>query len=252
MARRAAVRGARRNGVEVSGADVSFPGGGFAPTRVAVTVRGVARVRTRLGDGRRGGRGERVPVARAGGGGDRAGPKRAVGDAGVRVGRRLRRAAGVPDGQADAPRRGGRVRPDGRRRAPRGRALPVDQQRLPLRRRAGETVRRRTRTRSGSRRPARACTATAPSSTSARPPPIRGCRRTTRRFGFIMALQLGALALRLRRQPARPRAPRALRPGLVGAARGRPRPCARTGCRRSCRRASTIRSPRRRCAGTSR
>jgi hypothetical protein len=62
LARAAAVRGARRNGVEVSGADVSFPGGGFAPTRVAVTVRGVARVRTRLGDGRDGGRGEAVPV----------------------------------------------------------------------------------------------------------------------------------------------------------------------------------------------
>ena len=62
-ARRAAVRGARRNGVEVSGADVSFPGGGFAPTRVAVRVRGVVRVRTRLGHGRRGRRaGEEVPI----------------------------------------------------------------------------------------------------------------------------------------------------------------------------------------------
>ena len=40
LTRRAAVRGARRNGVEVSGADVSFPNGGFAPTRVAVRVRG--------------------------------------------------------------------------------------------------------------------------------------------------------------------------------------------------------------------
>jgi Putative Flp pilus-assembly TadE/G-like len=63
LARRAAVRGARGNGVGVSGADVSFPGGGFAPTRVAVRVRGVVRVRTRLGDGPRGGRaGEEVPV----------------------------------------------------------------------------------------------------------------------------------------------------------------------------------------------
>jgi Putative Flp pilus-assembly TadE/G-like len=63
LVRRAAVRGARRNGVEASGADVSFPGGGFAPTRVAVAVRGVVRVRTRLGDGRRGTRaGEQVRV----------------------------------------------------------------------------------------------------------------------------------------------------------------------------------------------
>jgi Putative Flp pilus-assembly TadE/G-like/D-alanyl-D-alanine carboxypeptidase len=53
LVRRAAVRGARRNGVEVSGADVSFPGGGFAPTRVAVRVRGVARVRVKRGGGRR-------------------------------------------------------------------------------------------------------------------------------------------------------------------------------------------------------
>ena len=48
FARRAAVRGARRNGVKVSVADVSFPGGGFAPTRVAVRVRGEARVKPLL------------------------------------------------------------------------------------------------------------------------------------------------------------------------------------------------------------
>jgi hypothetical protein len=59
LVRSAAVRGARRNGVEVSGADVSFPGGGFAPTRVAVRVRGVARVRVKQSGA---GRGERVPV----------------------------------------------------------------------------------------------------------------------------------------------------------------------------------------------
>jgi hypothetical protein len=58
LARRAAVRGARRNGVDVGGADVSFPGGGFAPTRVAVRVRGVARVRVKQNGGGR----ERVPV----------------------------------------------------------------------------------------------------------------------------------------------------------------------------------------------
>ncbi len=53
-ARAAAVRGGRRNGVAVRPGDVTFPGGGFAPTRVAVRVTGQARVRTRLdehGDG---------------------------------------------------------------------------------------------------------------------------------------------------------------------------------------------------------
>jgi len=41
----AAVRGGRRNGVTVRPWDVSFPGGGFAPTRVKVSVRGEARLR---------------------------------------------------------------------------------------------------------------------------------------------------------------------------------------------------------------
>ena len=53
LVRRAAVRGARCNGVDVCGADVSFPGGGFAPTRVAVRVRGVARVRVKRDAARR-------------------------------------------------------------------------------------------------------------------------------------------------------------------------------------------------------
>jgi Putative Flp pilus-assembly TadE/G-like len=59
LVRRAALRGARRNGVEARGADVSFPGGGFAPTRVGVRVRGVARVRVKQSGG---GRGEPIPV----------------------------------------------------------------------------------------------------------------------------------------------------------------------------------------------
>src|SRR5215204_4428552 len=45
LARAAAVRGAQRNGVRVRPADVSFPGGTFAPTRVTVQVRGEARIR---------------------------------------------------------------------------------------------------------------------------------------------------------------------------------------------------------------
>ena len=57
IARIAAVRGGDRNGAPVRAADVSFPGGGFAPTRVRVRVRGVHHVR---GPGVRKGR---VPVA---------------------------------------------------------------------------------------------------------------------------------------------------------------------------------------------
>jgi hypothetical protein len=40
----AAIRGGRRNGVEIRAEDVSFPESGFAPTRVTVGVRGQARV----------------------------------------------------------------------------------------------------------------------------------------------------------------------------------------------------------------
>lgn len=56
LARAAAVRGARRNGARVVPEDVRFPGAGFAPTRVTVRVRGVARIR--IGGEHRG----RVPV----------------------------------------------------------------------------------------------------------------------------------------------------------------------------------------------
>jgi len=55
-ARSAAVRGARRNGVALTQARVTFPGATFAPTRVAVRVSGMARVR--VGERRRS-----VPVA---------------------------------------------------------------------------------------------------------------------------------------------------------------------------------------------
>lgn len=45
----AAIRNGRRNGVVVRREDVSFPGSGFAPTRVMVRVRGEARVRAGSG-----------------------------------------------------------------------------------------------------------------------------------------------------------------------------------------------------------
>ena len=60
----AAIRGGRRNGVEVRAGDVTFPGSGFASTRVTVRVRGEARVP--LGGGERAGSGReasgRVPI----------------------------------------------------------------------------------------------------------------------------------------------------------------------------------------------
>ena len=186
MARRAAVRGAHRNGVKVSGADVSFPGGGFAPTRVGVTVRGVARVRTRLGDGRRGGRrGEGAPVRARGGGGDLSGPQRAVGDAGVRLGRRLRRAAGLPAWAS-------RCAPTWR---PRSIAWPPPRA---ARRVSVSVVSSAFRSDAEQARlfaqnpnpkwvapPGTSLHRYGPSSTSAPRPPTRGSQRTTRRFGFV-------------------------------------------------------------------
>jgi Transglycosylase SLT domain/D-alanyl-D-alanine carboxypeptidase len=51
LARAAAQRGARRNGLPSRGArlDVSFPGGGFAPTQVSVAIRGGGDVRLAAG-----------------------------------------------------------------------------------------------------------------------------------------------------------------------------------------------------------
>ena len=45
LARERALRAGRANGVTLSAADVSFPGGSFAPTRVKVIARGAATVR---------------------------------------------------------------------------------------------------------------------------------------------------------------------------------------------------------------
>jgi len=61
-ARAAAMRGGRRNGVTVRFPDVSFPGGSFAPIKVAVAVRGEVRVKTRLEERRGGGAGAPIPI----------------------------------------------------------------------------------------------------------------------------------------------------------------------------------------------
>jgi hypothetical protein len=57
-----AIRGARRNGVEIGPADVTFPGSGFVPTRVTVRVLGEARLRLPP-ESRTGVRRRRIPIA---------------------------------------------------------------------------------------------------------------------------------------------------------------------------------------------
>ena len=94
---------------------------------------------------------------------------------------------------------------------------------LPLRRRAGAAVRAPTRTRSGWRRRARACTATPPSSTSARRAPTPGWPANTRRFGFIHATP-GSPGTTASAPTRATRASGAVRARLVGAAGRRPRP----------------------------
>ena len=85
-----------------------------------------------------------------------------------------------------------------RGRARRRRRAARSRQRVPHRRRAGAAVRRATPTRSGSRRRASRCTASAPSSTSARPPRTAGWRRNADALPLRPALRVGALAFRLR------------------------------------------------------
>ena len=125
-----------RNGVKLRAADVTLPGR---------LVRAHAR---------EGGRPRRACACAwtAGGRGRRPGARERDGRAGP-VERR-RRSAGPAAasgggydgplayrmGKGDAPRRGRRLRPHGRRR-PQRRPLPLDHQRLPLRRRAGAPVR---------------------------------------------------------------------------------------------------------------
>ena len=222
---------------------MTFPGGSFAPTRVKVVARGAATVRV-------GERPRSVPV-RASATAELApasdatlgGPAR--GEGGGYDG-----PLAVPDGQGDAPRRGGGVRPDGRGGAPRRPASSRSRARsapTPSRRACS----RPTRTRSGSRRPARACTATPPSSTSARPPPTPGWPPTRARSASSTATpgSPGTTGSAPTRATASTRRSTSAAPGSRPAVTTAG---STTGCRRSCRRASTTRSPRRPCAGTCR
>ena len=133
-AQAAAVRAARRNGIALAPARVTFPGGTFAPTRVAVRAEGTAAVR--VGEKRRAdpggrprrggdqpGRGVPMDMPGHGTGGGYDGPLA------YRMGKPMR-----PDVAAG-------LRPHGGGGAP-GRARALGDQRLPLRRRAGAAVRR--------------------------------------------------------------------------------------------------------------
>ena len=213
-ARRPRAGRAQRRGAER--ADVSFPGGSFAPTRV--TVRGAGRPAS-----------VRVGGAAARG----AGAARATAELGAAVGATLGEARPRRAAAATTARwRTGwasRCVPTWRRRStawPRRRAAtacPVDHQRVPLGRRAGAAVRRQPEPEVGRAARARACTATPPSSTSARRRAYGWLAANAGRVRLHPPLRLGAVALRLRGQPARPRAPGAVRARLLGAARRRAR-----------------------------
>ncbi len=126
LGRRAAMITARRNGAR--DVEVSFPDGDtFAPVRIRVDVRDADRraARGRAGRCRRSGR---------------SGAGAAVGHRVRDRRRRVPRAAGDAARQADAPRRGRGVRPDGGCRA-QGRHLAHRRQRLSLQRRAGGALR---------------------------------------------------------------------------------------------------------------
>ena len=164
------VRVARANGA--SRARVPFPDAdSFAPSAIRVDACATARGRPASAASRR---------SRERGGGARA----AAAGSRLRQRRRLRRPARVPPGQADAPRRRARLRPDGARGARRRRRAarsPAAFAPTPSRPCCSPA----TPTRAGSRRPARRCTASAPSSTSARRRPTAGWRPTRRRFHFM-------------------------------------------------------------------
>ena len=165
----------RRGAVEVA-----FHESGFAPTRVTVAVRDQRRreaARPTAAIARRG--------ARPRHGRDR------------RRRRRPRACPGRPAAAATPGRsptgRASRCAPTSpppsiawrRRRAREAGLSLLVTSRLPLRRRAGRACSPPTPTRSGWRRRARACTATAPSSTSGRPAAYGWLAANARRFGFI-------------------------------------------------------------------
>ena len=186
LARAATVRGARANGVALAASDVSFPErSSFAPTRVTAAVHGSAEVR--LGEDDPGGEvpiraratAELAPPASAGAslGGESAGcPSMATGGGysgplACRMGKPMR-----PDVAEAFDRMAAAARSE--------RDHAVDQQRLPLRRRAAPAVRGQPEPEVGGA----ARHEPAPLRHRARPGPAGGLRvaqQNHRRFGFI-------------------------------------------------------------------
>jgi hypothetical protein len=184
----AAIRGGRRNGVEIRAGDVAFSGSGFAPTRVTVRVRGETSVRL-PGEPRHRAH-ARVPsvgLARVRGGSGR--------DALARVPIRARATAellpdagggGLPGHASGGGYDGPLAYRQGKPMTSRSRSTGSPPRRA-TRRDSSSASRAAfaptpsrhgclppTPTRSGSRRPARACIATPPSLISARQPPMPG------------------------------------------------------------------------------
>ncbi len=244
-ARAAPSRGARRNGGRALARAGQLPGRHVR----AHARRGAARPEPRARAGR-GRSAQRIPVRRPGRGGDQPGRGRAAGHARPRHGRRLRRPAGLPDGQADATRRGAR-RSIGWRpaRAGTGIALSVTS--------AFRSDAEQARLFAANPNPkwvAPPGHQPAPLGHRARPGPagrVRVAEGQRRRFGFIHRYAWEPWHYGFGRTPAtastRPSTRRAPGSRRVATTAG-----SSTACPASCRRASTTRSPRRRCAGTCR
>ena len=173
---------------------VSFPGGGFAPTRVRVALSGTGRHR----------RAAQRTTARPA----RWRSPQAPRPAGRRIRRRVwRPGAGTRDALVD--RQGKPMRPDvaaafdrlaAAARARRTRAR--DHLGVPLGRRAGGALRRESRSALGRAARHLAPPLCAPSSTSARPRRTAWLAANARRFGFLRRYSVGAVAFRLRRGPS--------------------------------------------------
>jgi hypothetical protein len=172
LARAAALRGARRNGVPTHRVTVDFPAAGFAPTRIEVSTQGEARLRL----GERG----REPIP-----GKASAAAEIAPDLNVAYGMPSHGSGGGYSGSL-AYRMGKPMRPDV--------AAAFDRMAAAARREAGLYLSVSSGFRSDAEqavlwnanpnpkwlpRPALACTATPPSSTSAHRPPTPGSRPTT-------------------------------------------------------------------------
>ena len=212
LARAAALRGARRNGVAAGRVRVKFPAGGFAPTQVEVTTSGEARLR--LGERRVR---EAIPVKASA-------TAEIAPDLNVAFGQPTHGSGGGYSGPL-AYRMGKPMRPDV--------AAAFDQMAAAARKEAGLYL----SVSSGFRSDAEQAVLfaanpnpkwvappghqPAPLRHRARPRPpgrLPVARREPPPLRLHLQIRLGTLAFRVRGQPARPRSSGPVRPRLVGAA----------------------------------